>query len=65
VIDNAHQLVPADPAVIATRLTATMTNGLVRRSLAAHGRKLVGERFTWDGVCAAYRKLLIDLAEGP
>lgn len=65
VIDNPRQLVPADPSVIAGRLTATIKTGFVRRSLADHGRRLVGERFTWDGVCAAYRKLLIDLAEGP
>lgn len=60
-VEDRH-LVPADPAVLATRIEELLADEDLRRDLREHGRSIIEDRYRWDDVCRAYRDVLVELA---
>lgn len=62
VLGGGDQTVPADPAVLATRIEALMADPVQRAALSASGRATISERYQWADVCRGYADLLRELA---
>jgi len=64
VIARDDQLVPNDPVVLGERIASVLESPTTSRLLSGWGQKVVAERYTWDGVCEQYQRLLEQLASG-
>lgn len=62
VIIHPEQLCPPEPAAIAARIDAVLTDAQMRERMRDRGRAIVGERYQWSDVCARYATLLLSLA---
>jgi glycosyltransferase involved in cell wall biosynthesis len=62
VLQRDEQLYPKDASVLAELMTAALADDIRRKEMSEHGRTVVSERYTWQGVCDAYLDLLIALA---
>lgn len=63
VIDNGEQLVSSDVASVSQALQRVVDDPDRQRAFAAHGRRVIAERFNWDDVLGQYRRLLLSLAD--
>ncbi len=59
--ENAVLLPPEDPRALATAIAALLDDAALRRRLGEAGRRLVGERYTWEAVAGRYLRLYDDV----
>ena len=64
VLVHDDQLVPNDPVALGERIVQVLESPTIARSFRNWGQKVVRERYSWDGVCDQYQRLLNDLAVG-
>lgn len=61
-VDDEH-LVGPDPAAVAERIASLLADPAARERFRRRGRDIVARRYQWDDVCAAYRNVLVEIAE--
>lgn len=63
VLPHADQLFQASAAELASRIDSIVGAPAVQAKLSERGRKIISERYSWDGVCESYLQVLVTLAE--
>jgi glycosyltransferase involved in cell wall biosynthesis len=64
VLPFAEHLFPNDAQMLAERIRSVMESPSLQKEMAARGRSVVRERYSWDDVCRAYMDTMITLANG-
>ncbi|MDO9355475.1 MAG: DUF1972 domain-containing protein [Solirubrobacteraceae bacterium] len=62
VLRSEEQLFPHHIEALAVRISQLCNDAELRTQLTERGRSVIDGRYTWDGVCGAYRDLLVQLA---